>query len=101
MIWPFVQGYMAWAATKIKNMAAFTNNIDKLAQLWAHTPGGEFMEFYRPEQGTPDGGHRQLWSAAGYISMVFHGLFGMNFDVDGIRFDPMVPDTFKNAMTLE
>lgn len=100
MIWPFVQGYMAWAATKIKNMAAFTNNIDKLAQLWAHTPGGEFMEFYRPEQGTPDGGHRQLWSAAGYVSMVFHGLFGMNFDVDGIRFDPMVPDTFKNAITL-
>ncbi|HUI92217.1 MAG TPA: amylo-alpha-1,6-glucosidase [Chitinivibrionales bacterium] len=101
MVWPFVQGYIAWAATKIKNMAAFTNCIDKLAQLWAHTQGGEFLEFYRPEQGTPDGGHRQLWSASGYISMVFHGLFGMNFDVDGIRFDPMVPDTFKNAMTLD
>ena len=100
MIWPFVQGYVSWAATKIKNMTVYTNNIDKLAQLWAHTTGGEFKEFYRPETGTPDGGDRQLWSAAGYISMVFHGLFGMKFDVDGIRFDPMVPDTFKNAMTL-
>jgi Amylo-alpha-1,6-glucosidase len=100
MIWPFVQGYIAWASSKIKNMAAFTNNIDKCAQLWSHSSPGEFKEFYRPEQGTPDGGDRQLWSAAGYISMVFHGLFGMQFDVDGVRFDPMVPDTFKNAMTL-
>jgi len=100
MIWPFVQGYVAWAATKIKNMNSFMYNMDKCAQLWAHSTPGEFREFYRPETGTPDGGGRQLWSAAGYISMVFHGLFGMNFDVDGIRFDPMVPDTFKTAMTL-
>jgi hypothetical protein len=64
------------------------------------TTGGEFLEFYHPEDGKPDGGHRQLWSASGYFSMVVHGLFGMKFDVDGVRFDPMVPDTFKNAMTL-
>jgi hypothetical protein len=100
MIWPFVQGYYAWAASKIKNVKVFMNELDKCAQLWAHTTGGEFREFYRPETGTPDGGGRQLWSASGYISMVFHGLFGMNFDVDGIRFDPIVPDTFKTTMTL-
>jgi Amylo-alpha-1,6-glucosidase len=100
MIWPFVQGYYAWAASEQKNVAVFMNELDKCAQLCAKTTGGEFREFYRPETGTPDGGDRQLWSAAGYISMVFHGLFGMNFDVGGIMFDPVVPDTFKNAMTL-
>ncbi len=100
MIWQFVQGYIAWAATKIKNMTAFYNNIHNCALLWSHSAPGEFREFFRPETGFPDGGNQQLWSAAGYISMVFHGLFGMNFDVDGVRFDPMVPDTFKNAMTL-
>lgn len=100
MIWPFVQGYYAWAASSQKNVAVFMNEMDKCAQLWAKTTGGEFKEFYRPETGTPDGGDRQLWSAAGYISMVFHGLFGMKFDVDGIRFDPVVPDTFKNGMSL-
>ncbi len=111
MIWPFVQGYYAWAASKEKNVNVFMNELDKLARLWAKpdtrntasnkpTTGGEFLEFYHPEDGAPDGGHRQLWSAAGYFSMVVHGLFGMNFDVDGIRFDPTVPDTFKNGMTL-
>ncbi len=101
MIWPFVQGYYAWAASKEKNVNVFMTEMDKCAQLWGHTVGGEFREFYRPDSiGTPDGGDRQLWSAAGYISMVFHGLFGMNFDVDGIRFDPVVPDTFKNGLTL-
>jgi Amylo-alpha-1,6-glucosidase len=109
MIWPFVQGYYAWAASKMKNVNVFMNEMDKCARLWAMpmnsasdgiTTGKEFTEFYRPETGSPDGGHRQLWSASGYISMVFHGLFGMNFDVDGIRFAPVVPDTFKNGMTL-
>ncbi len=111
MVWPFVMGYYAWAASKEKNVNVFMYQIDKLAQLWAKpdtrntssdkpTNGQEFLEFYHPEDGVPDGGHRQLWSAAGYFSMVIHGLFGMKFDVDGVRFDPIVPDTFKNAMTL-
>jgi hypothetical protein len=100
MIWPFVQGYIAWAAATVKNQNVFMFNMDKCAQLWAKSNPGEFREFYRPLDGTPDGGGQQLWSASGYITMVFHGLFGMNFDVDGIRFDPMVPDTFKTAMTL-
>jgi hypothetical protein len=100
MIWPFVQGYMAWAAAKMKNQTIFMNELDKCAQLWAKSNPGEFREFYRPLDGTPDGGGQQLWSASGYITMVIHGLFGMNFDVDGIRFDPIVPDTFKTAMTL-
>ena len=109
MIWQFVQGYYAWAASKMKNVNVFMNEMDKCARLWAMpmnsssdgiTTGKEFTEFYRPENGAPDGGHRQLWSASGYMSMVIHGLFGMNFDVDGIRFAPVVPDTFKNGMTL-
>jgi hypothetical protein len=105
-IWPFVCGYIAWAGTKMRNQDVFMNNMDKVAQIWKKgvtAPEiGEFREFYLTESGNPglNGGGQQLWSASGYISMVFHGLFGMNFDVDGVRFDPMVPDTFKNAMTL-
>jgi hypothetical protein len=100
MIWPFVSGYIAWAAATMKNVNAFMSTMDKCAQLWAKSNPGEWREFYRPLDGTPDGGGQQLWSASGYITMVIHGLFGMNFDVNGIRFDPMVPDTFKTAMTF-
>jgi hypothetical protein len=99
-VWPFVSGYIAWAASRMKNQNAFMINMDKCAQLWAKSNPGEWREFYRTEQGTPDGGGQQLWSASGYISMVFHGLFGMDCRVNGIKFDPMVPDTFKNALTL-
>jgi hypothetical protein len=104
-VWPFVSGYIAWAATKMKNQNAFMINMDKTAQTWKKgvtAPSiGEFREFYITESGLPlNGGTQQLWSAAGYLSMVFHGLYGMNFCVDGIRFDPMVPDTFRTAMTL-
>jgi hypothetical protein len=99
-VWPFVCGYIAWAATILKNQNAFMINMDKCAQLWAKSSPGEWREFYHTEDGKPDGGGQQLWSASGYISMVFHGLFGMHFDVDGVRFDPMVPDTFKSVLSL-
>jgi cellobiose phosphorylase len=53
-----------------------------------------FMELYHPEDGAPDGSPRQLWSASGFLSMIYHGLFGMNFESDGIRFAPVVPAPF-------
>jgi hypothetical protein len=99
-VWPFVQGYWAWAASKYKNTNIFMNELDKLARLWAESDPGEFREYYFTEQGSPAGGGQQLWSACGYLSMVFHGLFGMNFLVNGLYFDPVVPDTFKTAMTM-
>jgi hypothetical protein len=99
-VWPFVQGYWAWAASKYKKTDIFMNELDKLARLWAKSNPGEFREFYFTEQGNPGGGDQQLWSAFGFLSMVIHGLIGMNFRVDGLYFDPVVPDTFKTAMTM-
>ncbi len=43
----------------------------------------------------PDGSPRQLWSASGFLSMIYHGLFGMDFTEGGIRFAPVVPDRFQ------
>lgn len=54
-----------------------------------------FMELYRPEDGAPDGSPRQLWSASGFLSMVYHGLFGMDFQAAGVRFAPVVPAGFQ------
>ena len=92
MIWPFVEGYWAWAAARTGDAATFGGELDKLTAL--SEKSDTFQEFYRPEDGRPDGSPRQLWSAAGYWSMVYHGLFGMEFAPNGISFAPVVPAEF-------
>ena len=93
MIWPFVQGYWAWAATERKNVDVFARELDALVKL--SEKNDTFMEFYHPEDGEPGGSPRQLWSASGLLSMIYHGLFGMEFEEDGIRFAPVVPRSFQ------
>jgi hypothetical protein len=98
MIWPFVQGYWGWAAAQAGAQTHFASELDHMRVL--SEKNDTFQEFYRPEDGAPDGSRRQLWSASGYLSMVYHGLFGMGFDVDGVSFAPVVPDVFT-ALTLD
>jgi hypothetical protein len=93
MIWPFVEGYWAWAASSAKDAPTFGRELDALVKL--SEKNDTFMELYHPEDGAPDGSPRQLWSASGFLSMIYHGLFGMNFEPDGIRFAPVVPDQFS------
>ncbi|SCF45816.1 ricin-type beta-trefoil lectin domain protein [Micromonospora mirobrigensis] len=94
MVWPFVQAYWGWAAASQSDVTTFDTEFAKLVALSKRDTS--FREFYRPEDGTPDGSPRQLWSAAGYLSMVYHGLFGMNLASDGITFRPTVPASFSN-----
>lgn len=96
MIWPFVQGYWAWAATEMKNAPVFARELDALVNL--SEKNDTFMELYRPEDGKPDGSPRQLWSASGFLSMIYHGLFGMDFTDKGIEFAPVVPERFEQLV---
>jgi len=93
MIWPFVEGYWAWAASAAKDAPTFGRELDALVKL--SEKNDTFMEFYRPEDGAPGGSPRQLWSASGFLSMIYHGLFGMDFETAGIRFAPVVPEPFS------
>ncbi len=93
MIWPFVEGYWAWGASRMGDVATFARELDALVKL--SEKNDTFMELYRPEDGMPDGSPRQLWSASGFLSMIYHGLFGMDFTEGGIRFAPVVPDRFQ------
>jgi hypothetical protein len=98
MIWPFVEGYWAWAASKMKDVPVFERELNALVKL--SEKNETFMELYRPEDGAPDGSPRQLWSASGFLSMIYHGLFGMDFQQTGITFAPVVPAQF-HQLTLE
>jgi glycogen debranching enzyme len=94
MIWPFVQGYWAWAAADSRDLPTFDGELVKLLNLSQKT--NTFKEFYFPEQGRPDGSADQLWSASGYLSMILHGLLGIDFEENGIRFAPLVPARFSS-----
>jgi hypothetical protein len=93
MIWPFVEGYWAWAASESKDAKTFGRELDALVKL--SQKSDTFMELYRPEDGKPDGSPRQLWSASGFLSMIYHGLLGVHFEQDGLRFAPVVPERFQ------
>jgi glycogen debranching enzyme len=95
MIWPFVQGYWAWAASESKDVKVFGRELDALVKL--SEKNETFMELYRPEDGRPDGSPRQLWSASGFLSMIYHGLFGIHFEQAGLRFAPVVPERFQQV----
>ena len=98
MVWPFVQGYWAWAAARAKSTSRLEVELDRLRALSERAD--TFHEFYRPEDGTPDGSPRQLWSAAGYLAMIYHALFGMELGPTAIDFAPVVPPLFDH-LTLE
>jgi len=98
MIWPFVQGYWGWAAAKNKDVTTFGQELEKMLKL--SQKNDTFMEYYHPQDGKPDGSQDQLWSASGYLGMVYHGLFGITFESDGIHFSPVVPSQFHH-LTLQ
>ena len=41
---------------------------------------------------------RQLWSVAGYVSMVHHTLFGLRFATDGLRVAPYLSRDLRNSL---
>jgi len=96
MVWPFVQGYWAWAAASKLDVSLVDGELAKLTALAGRAD--TFHEFYRPESGRPDGSPRQLWSAAGYLATVHRGLFGINADVEDINFRPVVPGRFPRLI---
>jgi Amylo-alpha-1,6-glucosidase len=94
MIWPFVQAYWGLAAAKCHDASTFGHELEKLLKL--SQANDTFMEYYHPQDGKPDGSRNQLWSASGYLGMIYRGLFGMDLESDGIHFAPVVPGGFDH-----
>jgi len=97
VIWPHVNSLFAKAAAQEKDYPVFSAEFERITTLFNGTPGN-LREIYNSISGVPDGGWQngghwgaaknQTWSATGYLSMVYCGIFGMNFSVNGITFSP-------------
>ncbi len=110
-IWPFVTAYAARAARKVGNGAAFDAHLRSLVRGAAlNASNMENLELVSGTTWLADGAtsgpvldsSRQLWSVAGYVSMVVKGLLGLEL-VDtkngvGLLVAPFVPRQTRRAL---
>jgi glycogen debranching enzyme len=100
MVWPMSSGMWAHAAAKAGAVDQSANEMTQVASM-TKASQGIFYEIYHSVTGVPDGGWQvgrhwdscihQTWSATGYLRMVLHGLFGLAFEPNGLRFAPSLP----------
>ena len=107
-IWPFVSALWLKAAKDVQNAAAVAHGVRSLMRGAAlNLSNMENFEAatglpYKGDEG-PDSGpvvnsQRQLWSVAGYASMVQDVLFGLQTTQTGIRFAPFVPRAIRTEL---
>jgi hypothetical protein len=105
--WPFVTAYWLRAAAHTNNATVATRAIKSLLRAAALNMSN--MENLEIASGAPyvdDGAysgpvvnsHRQLWSIAGYLSMVQHTLFGVHATSDGLAIEPFVPRDLRVSL---
>ena len=100
ILWPPIMALWAEAAAKAGEVTIFAREVERLAGL-AAGDRDHFWEIYNGDTGLPSGGWQaghlwfsepnQTWSATAYLRMIYTGLFGLRFSVDGLRFEPTLP----------
>lgn len=103
-IWPHGQGFWALANLKRDDKAGFEKELFTLA--YKAVRDMQFLEIYHPITGEPYGGlqehgangmwlwksrNKQTWSATAFWSMIYYGLFGLDFKEDHVSVTPLFP----------
>lgn len=101
-IWPFVQAFWNLAAAKTGHEKALVHGLAAI-----YRPAALFLSNYEnfvadngDYVGTEINSHRMLWSMAGNLAMVYRVFAGMQFETDGIRFQPVIPKVYTGNKTL-
>ena len=106
-IWPFVTAYWIKAACKQNNASAVNHGILTMQRLAAlnlsNMENYDFVSGQAKVKGQALNGpqvnsRRQLWSVAGYLSMVQSVMFGMEATMDGLRFAPYLTAELHNEL---
>lgn len=102
-MWPFTQAYWMKAQAKAGNEEGVLHGIASIYRLAALALTNlENMVIYNgKEKGLPINSPRQLWSVAAQAAIVPNIYFGIQYDVDGIRFTPMVPKSLSAKRQLK
>ena len=101
-IWPFVQAYWNWAATKTDNDESVKHGLAALIRSSAlfltnkenmNADSGDFHD-------TVSNSNRQLKSVAASLSSIYRVLFGLNYKEDHLQISPFIPREFKGEMNI-
>ncbi len=102
-MWPFTQGYWMKAQAKAGNEEGVLHAISSIYRLAAmNLSNYENMVIYDgKDKGLAINSPRQLWSVAADAAIVPNIYFGINYEVDGIHFQPFVPKTLSAKRELK
>lgn len=96
-VWPFVTAYAIQAAIQVEHAPFVTEAMQSLLNGVAqHRSNMENFEFLSGRTFVEDGNlsgpvinsRRQLWSVAGFVSLIIQGLFGLEVEGDDLRIAP-------------
>ena len=105
--WPFVTAYWLRAAAAADHPGVADRALRSLVRAAAlNLSNMENLEIATGAAWVADGpysgpvvnSHRQLWSVAGFVSLVHHTLFGLRFDGDELRVAPYVTRELRETM---
>ncbi|GAB2963014.1 hypothetical protein GCM10027048_34740 [Hymenobacter coalescens] len=101
-VWPFVQSYWGLAAAKVGNEAAFMESLAAVSRPAALflTNKENFVASNGDFAGTQVNSSVMLWSLSGTLGLVYKGLFGMDWQPDGLTFRPFVPQALQGTRRL-
>ncbi len=101
-IWPFVQSYWNLAAAKTGNEKVLNHGLASI-----YRPAALFLSNYEnfvadngDFEGTEINSNRMLWSMAGNLAMVHRVFMGMEFQEEGIAFNPVIPKGYGGTKKL-
>ncbi|HEX4083523.1 MAG TPA: amylo-alpha-1,6-glucosidase [Chthoniobacteraceae bacterium] len=106
-VWPFATAFWIKAARQAGNPAAVDAGVASMANLAARNlsnmENADFVTGGTMVRGAARNGpvvdsRRQLWSVAGYLSMVQDIVFGLDADANGLRFHPFITAAMRNGL---
>ncbi|RSK24025.1 glycogen debranching protein [Hymenobacter metallilatus] len=101
-VWPFMQSFWGLAAARAGNEASVLESmvaVYRPAALFL-TNKENFVAQNGDFAGTQINSSNMLWSLSGSLGLVYKGLFGMDFQADGLVFRPFVPQAFQGRREL-
>lgn len=108
-IWPFVTSYGLRAATKAGNDKFYENafmslvrgaafNLSNMENFEFTTLSAWYDDATFPQLSGPEvNSRRQLWSVAGFLSMVLDSVFGREQTLKTLWFSPKIPVNLRNT----
>ena len=106
-LWPFVTAYWLRAAKQVQNAAVVDHNMRSMMRGAAlNLSNMENLEMLSGLAFVEDGiysgpvvnSQRQLWSVAGYTSMVHDVIFGVETTMDSVRFSPFITRGTRSSL---